>query len=515
MLFMSAMSRAAIAALLAPLLGLFGALPSVPVSADAAAAPAGGSSEPTLLEASMLASAGGLTQRLGLYSAGSRLELGLDAENEGASLSASLDCRGSGPSGAGLVLGPASPSGSLRFLLDPCSASALSGERLISLDSGLDSRRLGLCLEAPPLSAFALGELDKRCAIYRTAGLGSRPEAFEAAPEIEAACAGLSWASSFSGWKLAALASASSRPAGASSSWAPDFGLDPALGDGRFEPGPQLRSAVIGERLWGEGRALFALASSSSRLAGSGLALRLDARESLEHLDLRLLLCAADPAYRGLFGARQARLLGAEAKARLELGAGAALAACLSTEAQGRGLCYAPLWSRAAELSLACPAPCLGIKRLEAGAKLELGTAVPAAPLPGTAAQEPRASFGVSALRRHTGDWGESASRIKARAQWKAGLCGLDVDLDSSCEAPEGLPVLSLGLSLSFLDEGDPSSPPKAGCELAIGLPCGSHACAELSLGIDGVSLSPLAAGTGSPSPEIVLSYSTSQSIGR
>jgi hypothetical protein len=456
------------------------ALGAAPIAAEGPAAAGGaetigGSLSSTLYEDS-------LALRLGLGRGPSYLGLGLDSSEDGAFLEGCLFLAADREGGPSLAAGPGSASGSLRLLADPASTTALSMGAPVALDRSLESRTAVLDLQAGPLSLFGI------------AG-GRGPIAFASKARGEersmgAVAGGFSLGIARDAYRIEALTAASyAKPAAPSSGWQPDAYASPALNScGAGEP--LAEAALLVERSGKEGGALAALSGSYGALAGPALAFRLQARETVGPLDLRIRAAAASPGFRVLFGAPERRLAGAAAEARLAMRRASSVSVSAEAEAAGQGLRYAPSWGESAAVKLVLP---LGIETVGA-VESRLEARFPA--------EGERGGSCAFAYGRGEAEEGGQA-RVEARLDWGRAVEGLELALSTEAAARGGLPSLCLDLGLELFDGGRASSPVLAKGGLGLALPCGLGGFLELDVDLPeaGVALEPRAAPPGGPAP--------------
>jgi hypothetical protein len=435
-----------------------------------------------------------LAIRLGLESAASFFKVGLESDGDGAAFSACLDLAGAKNGGPRLVAGPGSISGSLRLLVDPTSTSALESGPPVIADRSLASRKAVLGLGAGPLSLFSIAEGDGAFA-FATKGGGP-------ARGLGPAAGGFSLRELVSpSFALEALAAASfGAEAGSATGWKPDPGAFPALPSSEGER-PLASFALLAERLGDTGSARFALASSYGDVAGTGLALRLESRMRDGPLDLGLCAAAASPRFRGLFGERQERLLGAELRSRLALRRASSLTASVAAEAVGRGERYAPLWGHGAALALRIPVGS------DQGLSVDAG-------LEGKrpAVGEGKGSFSLSFRREKDRAAGSESARLGACLRWGQLFSGLEIGLSTRVEGRENLPSLGLDLALALFEGGSADSPVVAKGKTSLALPCGRRGSLSLVLSLPekGVVLAPLGPESGHGCPSLGLRYKAS-----
>ena len=209
--------------------------------------------------------------------ASSRMGLSLDAEAESARLRAFLEL-GLGEGGqAALSIGPASPEGCLRFILDPLSAAALSAALPLRIDRSMESGRGAVSVGTARLSAFAIASGGGSPLSVGIAGAG--PGAPAESSRIEAAALGVAARGSIAGSSWAAAADASSRPPdGGGDGWKPDRPSD--IG------GRVAHAAFLARRDLGAASASAAFALSAGALAGPALAAKLQAERRLGPVSL-------------------------------------------------------------------------------------------------------------------------------------------------------------------------------------------------------------------------------------
>jgi hypothetical protein len=412
----------------------------------------------------------------------SHLGLGLETEGEGRELRACLSLGSPDEGGAGFLAGRGSASGPARLLVDPTSPTALALGPPVELDSSLESKTSVAGLAAGPLSLFAL----------KPGGAG---------PEEGAAGLCLSRVAGEAGLGAIGAVCFEGRPA-EPGGWAPDPSASP-LARAADRDRPCLAGALLAQRRSGGSWALAALAASTGRVAGRGLALRLEAGELLGPVQLRLCAGTAGPGFRELAGARSYRRLQALAEARLALRRATALSASVETEAQGESLLYSPLWGRKAALRLLLPVGVAGLvdSRVEARS-----------PCAGSRS----GSWSLSLQRRSREGRGPLAYSSLVRADcalsWESGFSGLACGLETELSGEGACPLLGLELGLGLFEGGDRSSPALATGALRLRLPLGRDASLEVaaSLPAKGLALVPAPEGSRRSSPQFSLRYRAS-----
>jgi hypothetical protein len=430
-----------------------------------------------------------LALRLGAGRGDSCLGLGLEADGDGAVFEACLRASG-GPDGDfGLAAGPGSASGSLRFLVDPCSAAALSPGPLLELDRSLASRCGVLGLRAGGLSLFALARESGPLAF------AARPESAAGLPEASAG--GASLAFERGNLRLEALAAASrveARPE--PSGWIPDPYSSSALGACEGEP-LLAEGALILRGRRERGESLAAAAASYGRLSGTALALRLESREAEGPLELRLRAAASSPAFRALFGEAERRLFGASAEARLALRRASALSAALGAEAEGRGRRLAPLWSRSAKAKLVSPLGSEPGRVFEAALEARRGPAG-------------EGTMSMAAAIRRSRD--SSSARLGVSLGWDGASVRLALELSSRAAWMGSLPELGLDLRVERSEGGASPGAAVAKGGFSLALPWGEGGSLELSAELPGggLPLEPLPDGSSPPGLELGLRYRAS-----
>lgn len=417
-----------------------------------------------------------LALRLGLSRGFSRLYLGLDADDEGSRLRLALSLLGA--QGASFLAGPGSVAGSLRLLCDPTSPSSLRRAPPLDIDSSLESRRAVLGLDCGELSLFAAAEDE---------GFG-------------AACGGIALGLPGPGLDAQVLAAASfAEDSGASSSWRAESASSRALcvSEGGLPIG---EAALLLERRTEKGRGLAAVVGSYGRLAGPGLAFRLEARELAGPLDLRLCAGGSSLGFRALFGERLERQLGAIAEARLELYEDSSLTLKAETESIGRGCYYAPLWGGEASLALVLPLGLTGGFSVDTGLSGELSPE-----------GEGKGSSSL-ALKRRIRSPANAEARETASLRADLGLSsgqdglgiidGLNLGYQTELEWRKGSPALRLDLNLELFEKGLSASSVIAKAAMSIALPFGKDGSLELEAALpeSGLVLEPLIKSAGSTS---------------
>lgn len=416
--------------------------------------------------------------RLKLDKGPSFIGLGLDSGEDGAFLEGCLYLAADPDYGPSLAAGPGSASGSLRFLVDPTSLTALHPGAPIALDRSLDSRSAVVGLRAGPLSLFGIA-------------LGEGPFAFASREEaakrgMGATAGGLSLCLGRPDFRVEALAAASyAKAASAASGWQPDPYSSPALVSSDVSL-PLAEGALIVEKLGDSGSALAAVSGSYGRLDGPALSFRLDSREMAGPLDLRLRAAAASPAFRALFGTPQQRLASAVAEARLAMRRASSLSASVEAEAAGQGLRYAPRWGEAAALRLVLPLGLGSGRVFEAEAE---------------ARRSPEGLGGGSwalAVKRGQAEKGGAAS-VGATLRWGQTARDLVIRLSTAAAAKGGLPFLGLDLGLELFDGGSSTSPVLAKGGASVAVPWGRSGSLELDADLPekGIVLEPRLASPG------------------
>ena len=418
--------------------------------------------------------------RLSLAGESSYAGFGLEAREGETGLSGCLGLGAFEGAGTGILLGPGSVSGITRLLVDPTSPTALSQGAPVELDRALESRTSVLGIHAGPVSLFALAE-----------GSGITRE-------LGASSAGVSCGVSGPGGGVAAIAAVSyGKAAAPASGWRPDPSACPAA---TIVDQPAFSAAIVADRQGATGGSLVALAATYGRLAGPGIAFRMESRESVGPFRLRVAAGTASPAFRGLLGPRQRRLLETYAEARLALRHAASLAAFAEAQASGESLLYAPLWGRSGGLGLVLPVGAVG-GRLET--KVQAGS--PAGSVPG-------GSWTLALVRQEAWAAASSLASLGGSLSWSQGVSGLDLSLKTEIAGRGGLPSLGLDLSLELFAAGKPESPVAATGGLRIAFPLGAAACLELDAALPdkGVPLGPSRASGPAFSPVLGLRYRAS-----
>ncbi len=385
---------------------------------------------------------------------------GLEAKGEQWALEAATRLQSS--SGMLLIAGPGSTSGLARLLVDPVSPTALTRGEPVELDPSLQSRSSVLELGAGPLALFALA---------KGRGMARLPEA---------AAAGLECALALPSCGLALVAAASRDGAAAESSgWRPDPWTAPAATV--IDPVEPCYSAALAvDRRNRSTAALVALAASYGRLAGPGLALRLESREIIGLFDVSVAASAASPNFRELGGSRLGSLVDASIRARLAMRRASSLEAALETKARGESLLRSPLWGRKGSVRLLFP--------LGQGSSFDTRIEGERSPEGGAAG-----SWSAYILSKAVSENGSGSIMLGAIARWLATFSGLELDLETALSGEEGLPTLRLNLSLGMLDAGKAESPVVATGVTSIEVPFGkgSSLALELPLPEKGIVLGP------------------------
>ena len=433
--------------------------------------------------------------RLAFVRGASQIMLGLDAQNGYSNYSACLELVSPTNPSLRLAAGPGSPSGSLRFLLDPVSCASLSRSPIIEIDSSLSSRRVALGLDAGPLSFFALGEgkgpvvFSSRPSATRSLGAGSggcslKLEAFGAKAEL-----------------IGAVSFAKDREPG--EGWRPDPASSPQL-DASEGGSPLFDAALIIRRQGIHSSSLAAAAFSWGRLAGEAVAFRLESRERSGPLELALRAGIADPRFRVLFGERTNKLLGACADARLELIGPSCLSVSLAAEAEGQGSRYAPLWGEEGSAALSFPLV------LDSGRVFE--TAFAARRL---AEGEPEGIWSCTIKRWVGDDRGSESARVSSKLRWSTGIEGLDLAFATELRGRGNLPYFGLELSLKLFNNGLPASPVVAQGGASLGLPFGQgrYILLGASLPKTGIELAPRIEDQTTKALELSLRYKASFAV--
>ena len=300
----------------------------------------------------------------------------------------------------------------------------------------------------------------------------------------EAAAAGLECALALPSGGLTLIAAAS-RDGSATecSGWRPDPSAAPA--STVLDPAePCYGAALAADRRSGGGASLFALAASYGRLAGPGLAFRLESRELVGLCDLRFSAAAASPSFRELAGPRLGRLLDLSIHARLGMRRASSLEASLETQAKGESLLCAPLWGRKGALRLMLP--------LGPGSSFDTQAGVERSP-----EGEATGAWSLAFVSKAEDEKSSSSLRLGASLRWAQALSGLDLELETALGGGPGLPLLGLGLSLGLLEGGKPDSPVMAAGCASLEVPFGRGSSLELKLALPekGLVLAPSIAG--------------------
>ena len=383
--------------------------------------------------------------------------------------------------GTGILLGPGSVSGITRVLVDPTSPTALSQGAPVELDKALESRTSVLGLHAGPVSLFALA-----------GGSGlSR--------ELTASAAGISCGVSGPGGGVSAIAAVShGKAATPASGWRTDPSVCPAA---TIVDQPAFSAALVADRNRGTGASLMALAASYGRLTGPGLAFRMESRDTIGPIRLRVAAGVAGSTYRELLGPRQERLLDAVAEARLSMRRSSSLSAAVETQATASGLLYAPLWGRRGSLTLVLPTG--------GGAGSFFQTQVD---VDGPSEGPKGGSWSMQLVRKDKEYGASSRASLGGTLRWEAGLSGVNLSMETELSGIGGLPTLGLDLSLDFFSGGKPESSVTATGGLRIALPFGRGASLELDVSLpeNGVPLGPSRASGPAFSPVLGLRYRAS-----
>jgi len=434
--------------------------------------------------ASLSLGADELYARLFLGGESSYLGLDFEAQDEAAGLGACISLGSYREKGAGIVAGPGSASGDARVLIDPTSPTALSTGPLVELDRSFQSRCAVLGLGAGPLSFFGLAKGKGPIVFAARSGPAAQAEAEKdgAARELSAAAAGLSFGySGPEGLALRALAAASygGGPA-APSGWRPDPSAAPAFNAGD-DSLARLSAGLIAERSELHKASLFALAASYGRLAGPGIALRLESRKTKGPFSLRIAAGASSPNFRELAGPRQERLLDACAEARLAMRRSSSLSASIETQAKGASLLYAPTWGNKGSLKLSLP---VGAEDSLLETRLDADS-----PSEGVRG----GSWSFALIRKSEAESAESSMRFGGSLRWDSSLALFGLDLKTEITGEGGLPALGLELSLVLFDKGKLDSPVIATGGASLEFPFGAGASLELeaSLPEKGIILAP------------------------
>ena len=412
--------------------------------------------------------------------------LGLEAKDEDLGFVGALDFRSPEDGGARLIAGPGTASGPLRILVDPTSPTALSRGELVEIDKSFESRSSVLSLGAGPFSFFALA-----------GGRGIERR-------LETASAGMACEFGGPGGGFA-LVTAASRDGlvPASSGWRPDPLSAPASNP--VDPfRPCYGAALVADRHGPSNASLFALAASYGRLAGPGLAMRLESREIVGLCDLRLVGAAAAPGFLDLAGPRQERLLDVQATARFAMRRASSLLAEIATEAKGGSLFYAPSWGRRGSLRLILPV----------GRGAIFGTTVDAEKKPEGGGSE---SWGFDLARAVESDSMTSSVRLDGRLSWDSSFAGLGLGLDRDRAGGRRRPALPRPrlFDLAMLEGGDRESPALATGGLSLELPFGAGASVKIDLSLTdrGTILAPVTEGARTDTPLLRLRYRSSFSF--
>ncbi len=411
----------------------------------------------------------------------SSLGLGFETQGEGREFAACLRLEPGGEAGPLLLAGRGSASGPSRLLVDPCSSARLGLGAPVELDSSLESKTSVAALGSGPLSIFAL--------LPKPASTG-----------VEEACAGLSLELPLARGSLGAVGAAyfegvQTEPSG----WLPQPSASPLVrAADRKEP--CFSGALISRGQAGGAWSLAALAASYGRVAGQGLAFRLEAGELLGPLSLRSAAAVAGAGFRELEGPRSRQRLEALLEARLALRRASSLSLLVEGQAEGESLMYSPLWGQREAFLLSLP---LGASAasLEAGLKL----ASPCAAASG-------GSLSL-ALKRGPGAEEGGRARLGVELDWESRVSGLGLELETGLAGRGGLPLLGLDLALTLLDKGSLESPVLAKAETSLALPFGQGGRIELRAILPQRSLGPSPASTVLPSPQLGLRYTTVFSV--
>ena len=422
-----------------------------------------------------------LAMRMSLAGASSYLGFGIEAEDGELGLSGCLGLGAAEGAGTGILLGPGSVAGITRVLVDPTSPTALTQGSPVELDKSLESRTSVLGIHAGPVSLFALAE-----------GSGiSR--------ELGASAAGVTCGVSGPGGGVSAITAVSYGKASApASGWRPDPSACPVA---TIVDQPALSAAIVADRRGGMGDSIVALAASYGRLAGPGLAFRMESRDIFGPVRLRVAAGVAGSAYREMLGPRQERLLDAVAEARLSMRRSSSLSAAVETQATASGLLYAPLWGRRGSLALVLPTGGRAGSYFQTQVDAE-------SPVEG-----PKGGSWSTQLVRKDKEYGASSrASLGGTLRWEAGLSGVNLSMETELSGIGGLPTLGLDLSLELFGGGKPESPVTATGGLRIALPFGRGASLELDVSLpeNGVPLGPSRASGLAFSPVLRLRYRAS-----
>jgi hypothetical protein len=434
-----------------------------------------------------------LRMRLALGKASSSLDVGLETDGKDLGLGGGLSLASSA-GGSEMIAGLGSVSGIARVLVDPTAPAALSLSDPVALDPSLESRSSVLGLRAGPLSLFG---------IAYGAGISR---------ELEAAAAGLAYGYSGSEGGVSAIAAASYAAGSASlSGWRPDPAASPGgnMADGRR---PCLNAALVAERHGYSSAAIAAIAASYGRLAGPGLALRLDARETAGAFTLRVSASAAASSFRELAGPRQERLFDACAEARIAMRRASSLSLSVESQAWGASRFYAPALGRKGGVKVILPLG--GMSRSFFETRIEADS-----PPEG----EGGGSWSIALARRADECGGtrpiSSAARSPSSSmsfggslKWDSSFAGLELSMKTEVEGEGGLPSLGLDASLDLYGKGRLDSPVLARGGAHARFPFGPGASIELdaSLPEKGIALAPSRGGGRAPPLVLCLRYRAS-----
>ena len=394
-----------------------------------------------------------LAMRLSLAVASSYLGFGIEAKEGEMGLAGCLSLGTLEGKGTGILLGPGSVSGITRVLVDPTSPTALSQGSPVELDKALESRTSVLGLHAGPVSLFALAE---------GAGLSR---------ELGASAVGMSCGVSGPDGGLSAIAAVSyGKAATPASGWRPDPSACPAA---IIVDQPAFSAALVANRQGGMGASLMALAASYGRLAGPGIAFRMESREIFGPIRLRVAAGVAGSAFRELLGPRQEKLVDVIAEARLSMRRSSSLSAVVETQATASGLLYAPLWGKRGSLALVLPTGGGAGSFFQSRVEVD-----------GPSEGPKGGSWSMQLVGKDKEYGASSQASISGSLHWETALSGLNLSLETELFGQGGFPVLGLDLTLEFFGGGKPESPVAATGGLLIVLPFGRGASLELDVSL-------------------------------
>lgn len=446
-----------------------------------------------------------LAARLTLGSSGADfVGLSLGADEESADLRCALRIRGeTGSGGSFIAVGPGAPSGSLRLLSDPLSSGLLSSRGgpvalSPSLESGTAVLGLGVVRPAPggvcdeSFEAFALAGGAGGGLLLRRAQFAESSEDIPFEPRYLAAGLGGGVSDGEGRWSALVAASARRGTSG-SGGWEPDIPADPA--------GLVLHGALVRERWTESTRVLFGFVASAGRLEGPGLAARIEADAREGPLFLRIAASRAGTGFRVLSGSYPERSLSLAGDIRLALKRASSLTCALRLEMPRTDAGDPPLFGGSARCAYSLP--------LYAGdgtrvlwPRLELSRS------PGADVRT-ELGFGLKGKRDGKGTNLDLALLLGG----ENGMDGLRVALDSATRgAARGLGA-DFELGLSWLEEGDPNTAPRADAALRLEFPLPAPSAGRTSLRLElscpegGVILAPFLPDEAAPILEWSIRY--------